>query len=287
MYNHKRVTVVSQTLPTMQTRDVVTSSATILGLILAAFGILVTLAGESEQVIVKNFALVFTIVVVFFVCSVIFTTFSSLLRKSKLWSCALVSYVFGWSVLGTVMVLTLIGYGYGIEMLQLQLPQFNVELVTVASTVVGLVASIVLSVFLFRQVWAYRKQVSELSSRVDVSRQEYTKAFNKLELESLDLGDQLVLLRRDIEREILKLAKLSGIIKRIGRHVSFLRLVDALLHEEVLSPYLARTLHFVYRECSRAVHGEVLSDKDAGLVRELGLKTLVTLTGIVKELSTK
>lgn len=287
MYNHKRVTVVSQTLPAMQTRDVVTSSATILGLILAAFGILVTLAGESEQVIVKNFALVFTIVVAFFVCSVIFTTFSSLLRKGKLWSCALVSYVFGWSVLGTVMVLTLIGYGYGIKMLQLQLPQFNVELVTVASTVVGLVASIVLSVFLFRQVLAYRKQVSELSSRVDVSRQEYTEALNKLEVESLDLGDQLVLLRRDIEREILKLAKLSGIIKRIGRHVSFLRVVDALLHEEVLSPYLARTLHFVYRECSKAVHGEVLSDKDARLVRELGLKTLVTLTGIVKELSTK
>ena len=271
----------------MQTRDVVTSSATILGLILTAFGILATVAGESEQVIVKNFALVFTIVVALFVCSVIFTTFSSLLRKNKLWNCALIFYIFGWGVLGTIMILTLIGYGYGIEMLQFQLPQFNVELVTVVSTVVGLIASILSSAFLFRRILAYRKRISELSSKVDVPRQEVADAFKKLEIESLDLNDQIVLLRRDVEREIRNLARLSEIAEKTRRHIPLARLIYELIDENILSPDLGKTTLFVYRECSRVVHGEILSDKDARLIRELGLKTLVAVREIVKEFSKK
>jgi len=279
---------ISESFPTMQTRDVVTSSATILGLIITAFGILVTLADEPEQVIIKNFALVFITVVALLVCAVIFTTLSSLLKKPRLWSGALIFYIFGWGFLGTLMMLTLIGYGYGIETLQLQLPQFNVEFVNVVSALVGLVVSILSVVISLRGILAYRRRISELSSKVKVSTAELKAEFNKLELASLDFNTQLVVLRTNIEREIRKLANLSKITKKkVGPRIPLTRLVYQLMEKKIFSPQLAKTTLFVYRECSRVVHGEIFSDKDARLVSELGLKTLVELRRTVQKFSEK
>ena len=197
------------------------------------------------------------------------------------------SYIFGWGVLGTVMVLTLIGYGYGIEMLQLQLPQFNVEVVNIVSAMVGLIVSILSFAFFFRKILAYRKHILKLSSEVKVSMKKFTDAFSKLKMESMDLNDQLILLRRDLEREILKLARMSGITKSMKRHVPLTRLMYVLMDERILSASLGKTILFVYQECSKAVHGEILSDKDARLIRELGLKSLIALREITKKSAKK
>ena len=50
--------------PEIQPRDVITPSATILTLIITAFGIVVTLANDSQLFIIRNFASVFIAVVI-------------------------------------------------------------------------------------------------------------------------------------------------------------------------------------------------------------------------------
>lgn len=278
----KRGNEVSESFPSMKPRDIVTPSAALLGLIVTAFGILVALAGEPEQEIVKNFAFLFITVVVLFIFAVIFTALSSLLRKIRLWSCALIFYVVGWAFFGTIVVLVLIGYAYGIDALQLQLPQFNLELVSSLSWVVGIIAGFLSSWLAYRRISAYRKKISELSKKVEVSSAELHDATTQwLRYEFLTITDSLVILRSEIEGELRRLAKLLRI--RIERPYPIRKLVTALKVKEILSPELAYSILFVYNVCSKAVHGEVLPEKDALMVQELGIKTLINLRKIVQK----
>ncbi len=265
----------------MKPRDVVTPSATILGLIITALGILVALAGDSKQVIVRNFAFLFIIVVVLFVLAVISTALSTLLRRIRLWSIALMLYVAGWSVLGTILIIVLIGYAYGIDMLQLQLPQFNFELLSLISALIAAFSSAIMAWLQHRRVSAYRKRVQEISKKVDVTKKEIDEATAKLSSESIDLMNSLEILRSDIERELRKLVRISK--THVEKHYPYpiRRLVTVLKQREILSPELAYSILFVYNFCSKAVHGEVVSKKDALLVRELGIKTLVSLRNLV------
>jgi len=137
--------------PTMETRDIVSPSATILGFIITTFGILVAIARESEQVIIRNFALVFIFVLLLFVLAVVFTALSSLLGKIILWKCALLSYILGWIFLGTVMTITLIGYAYGIESLQWQLANFSPLLLNALSSIIDASALLIIYAILRRR----------------------------------------------------------------------------------------------------------------------------------------
>jgi len=272
----------------MQPRDIVTPSAAILGLILAAFGIVVTLAGEPQQVVVKNFALIFCAVVALFVCAVVFTIFSSLLRKVKLWNCALIFYTFGWGFLGSVMILVLVGYGFGIETLQLQFPQFSVELVTSQSILVGLILGALVSILLARRVSEYRRCVSQLSRALEVPGKEFSEALADLEMTSSDIRKQLEKLCAKITQQIRILAKVSGIEEKMGGpFFPLIRVLYVLRDEEILSSEITNIAVFVYQGCNRAIHGEVISENDARLIRELSLKTTVTLKKIVDEYSNK
>jgi len=269
---------VSESLPMMKPRDVITPTATLLGLIVTALGILLTLADESEKVIVRNFAFIFITVVGLFVCAVIFTVFSSLLKKTKLWSCALIFYIVGWAFLGTIIILTLVGYAYGVEILQFQLPQFNLELVSLVSALVSILVGIVSFFVQYRKASAYRKHISELSRKVEVWPKERDEAITELKFESLDLNDSLVILRSDIERELRGLARLSGI--RMRKPYPIRKVVTDLKQKDVLSPELAYSILFVYNVCSKVVHGEVIPEKDAQMIRELGINILINLRKI-------
>lgn len=139
--------------PRMQPRDVVAPSATILAFIITAFGIIVTLADEAQQLVVKNFALILITVVILFVSAVSLTALSSLVEKQILWRASLAVYAFGWFFLGTVTVITLVGYGYGIEALQIQLPQYNAPAVNISAFLVSAICS-----FLLRFFYEYLKK---------------------------------------------------------------------------------------------------------------------------------
>lgn len=271
----------AENLQVMIPRDVITPSATILVLILTALGILVALAGPSQQVIVRNFAILFVIVVALFVSAVISTVLSSLLRRARLWSVALVLYVAGWSVLGSILIIVLLGYAYGIEMLQIQLPEFNFELVTAILSIVMAISFAAASYLLYRRTSEYRKRVKSLSEKVDVSRKEFDETSAELNSESVDLTNSLVILRSDIERELRRLVRVSK--TQVARRTPYpiRRLVTALKQADILNPQLAYSILFVYNFCSKAVHGEEVSHKDALLVRELGIKTLISLRNLV------
>lgn len=270
----------AENLQTMKPRDVVTPSATILGLIVTALGILVALAGESRQIIVRNFAFLFIVVVILFILAVIFTALSSLLRKARLWSAALVVYVAGWIVLGSVLIIVLVGYAYGLEVLQVQLPEFDFRLILSSLAAIAGISSAILTRLFYEKMSAYRKKVHALSDRVVTSKKDFDEATAKLSSESFDLTNSLVILRSDIERELRKLIRLSK--TEMTRHYPYpiRRLVTALKQREIISPDLAYSILFVYNSCSRAVHGEEISKKDALLVRELGIKILVSLRNL-------
>ncbi len=264
------------------------SSATILGLIITAFGIIVTLGDENNQVIVRNFALVFVIVVILFACSVLFTAISSLLEKKKLWNCALIVYIIGWAFLGTVLIVTLLGYAYGIEMFQIELPQYNFEVVNIIALSAGITTGILTAYFSYDRVKRIIKSLTELSSKLKVDQEDLEYSSLMLQKESWDLNEELIILRTEIEREARKLADLAEIDNKIERkYVPFGMLIQFLLHEQMLSPQLATSLRFIYSKLSRAVHGELLSDKESKLTLEIGLKTLITLKEYIEEFGSK
>jgi len=271
----------AERLQLMEPRDIVTPSATILGLILTALGILVAIP-EANQTTVRNFAFLFIVVVLLFVSAVIFTALTSLLRRAELWSWALTLYIAGWAVIGTILTVLLIGYAGGIDILQSPLPQFSPAVVLMIAGLVGVIISEAVIRLLSKTVNEYRTKVQKISKKVDVSKKELDEATEELKSESIDLINSLMILRSDIEIELRRLAKLSR--TEVTRPFPVRRLVTAFKQKEILSPEIAYAILFVYNFCSRAgVHGEVVSEKDALLVRELGLKTLVSLRKLVSK----
>jgi len=273
----------AESFPQMKPRDVVNPSATILGLIVTALGILVALAGESKQVIVKNFAFLFIVIVVLFVLAVMFTAFSSLVRKIVLWKCALLLYVAGWAFLGTILIFVLVGYAYGIEALQLQFPEFNLDLVSVVASLVGLIFGLASAIYWYKKELTYRKRVLEMSKKITTTSKELDEATAQLKFESIDMRNSLLILRSDIKRELQEIAEAT--MTPIARPYQYQirKLVTTLKLREILSADLAYSILFVYNFSSRVVHGETVSDKDAALVRELGTKALINLRKIAKK----
>jgi len=262
---------------TMIPRDVITPSATILGLILTAFGILVATAGETNQIIIKNFAFLFIIVVVVFVLAVVFTSLSSLFKKARLWTVALIFYVAGWSILGSILVVVLIGYAYGIEVLQIQLSEFNADLVFgIAGLISGAITAI-LTRASYKRITEYRKKIHELTAKVDVTKEDFDKKNAQLQSASLNLMDALVLLRRDIEQELRSLYRASSTSDDRSCPQTFRNLVNALVQREVIDPYLEKSLYQIYAVGSRVAHGVDVNTQDARLIKELGIRVLITL----------
>jgi hypothetical protein len=266
---------------TMIPRDVITPSATILGLILTAFGILVVTAGESNQVIVKNFAFLFIIVVIFFVLAVVFTSLSSLFKKARLWTVALIFYVAGWSILGSILIIVLIGYAYGIEILQIQLPEFAFALVqAIAGMITGAITAFVIEL-MYKRIRDYRKRIQDLSAKVEVTKKDFDERNAELQSASFNLMDSLVLLRRDIEQELRRLYRLSSSKEDEPCPRSFRNLVNTLRQREVINTNLENSLFQIYKLGSRAVHGEEINKKDALLIKELGIKVLISLKYLI------
>lgn len=268
----------------MQTRDIVSSSATILGLIITAFGIIVALGNETNQVIIKNFALVFIIIVILFSCSVIFTAISSLLEKNRLWTCALIVYIVGWVFLGTVMVTTLIGYAYGIEMFQIQLEQYNSDFVAIISLLSGALTGIIVN-FAWKRFKKYIKNLIEKSNKLNVDASEIEYDGIMLQRESQNINQELIILRTEIERETRKLAELVSVNQKIeDQQVRFSHLIQILVNKEIITKDFAGTLKFVYGKLSKSVHGEVYYEEEARLILELGLKTLASIKKLIQKI---
>jgi hypothetical protein len=262
---------------TMIPRDIITPSATLLGLIITALGILIATAGESNQVIVKNFAILFIIVVAVFVLAVVFTSLSSLFKKARLWTIALIFYIAGWSILGSILIIVLIGYAYGIEILQIQLPKFAPDLVSlISSLITGIITAFVIEL-MYERIRGYRKALQKLSEKVDVTKKDFDEKNAELQSSSLDLMDSLVLLRRDIEQELRRVYVSSSGKKDEPCPRGFRNLVVALRNRGVIDSNLESSLFQVYKISSRAVHGEDINKKDAMLIRELGIKVLLVL----------
>jgi len=272
----------------IQPKDLITSSATIVGLILAALGVLIALAGEQYQAIVRNFAFVFIIVIVFFVIAVIITALSSLLKKYRIWQVGLAFYVIGWSFFGGILILIFIGYAYGIEVFQIQMPEFDVELSvgisSAISSILGLVTGIVSVILTSRR----RKEIETVSANIEVKQYDLEKERKSMGVDSSsNLRNSVILLRSDVEKEIQQIfyATEKG-IRNIGgpRHLSIRMMLMALVERKLIDEQLARSILFLYAESSKVVHGQEISSKTLSLIRDLGVKALIRLRQIRKEI---
>lgn len=266
----------------MQPKDVITPSATILGLILTAIGILVSLGGDTNQLIVRNFAFLFIIVVILFVSAVIVTALFSLLKKQKLWSASLILFVAGWSVLGSVLIIVLVGYAYGIETLQIQLPTFDTNFIlNILSIIAGLSGLISASLY-FEKMRRRLKQLKKLSVELSSAKTKPIEATPVLGLKALGLRNSLTLIRSEIEFELKKLLIGRKNKEDIAR-VPLRRSINYLIDMGVIKPNLANALISVYRFSSRAVHGDDFPEKEGMLIKDLGLEVLFQLRELNKQ----
>jgi len=114
-------------------KDILVPSAALLGFIIAALTFVSTTLGQSttpesrEQlaIILRNFTAGFLAVVVLTTLAVTAAAFSSIIRNAKLARLSIAVFGIGWALVGTIVSLILAGSVFGIESLQIQLPQFD------------------------------------------------------------------------------------------------------------------------------------------------------------------
>jgi hypothetical protein len=217
------------------------------------------------------------------VIAAVFTSLSSLFKKNYLWNIALVSYIVGWVLIGSVIVIVLVGYAYGIETLQIQMSSFSLSLVsyillTIAVISFGMVTGLVINAIRLRI-----KKLKEMSKKIDVTQKDLQEARTELISASTDdLQNSLILLRADIEKELRILSRKYGLLRDNHQH-NFRRLLDSLVGNGVITPELSSSIYAVYRICSQAVHGEQVQKKKAEIARDFGLKIVISLRNKIKQ----
>ena len=274
--------------PTMVPRDITTSSAALIGLVITALGILVTAAEEPQEVIyIRNFSVTFIGVIILFVLAVLFTSLSSLLKRELLWKIATTIYTIAWAFLGVILIVTLIGYAYGIQSLQFHLPQFDISLITTLSSLFSVILMFYQTWRMVTRVKTATREIKELLSKMPKptrTEQERIKNIvnNTLKSENEDVRLSIVKLRMNIEEYLSQIADLSHAPKR--KYFQLMPSLDFLLKKKIISKHLSNSIKFVWNTCSKVVHGIEIPVKDARIVLNLGGRILLELMKIENRL---
>lgn len=120
-------------------RDILLSTATLIGFTLTALGIITTRAESTPEILKLSGILLWAVVT--FVASVILASVGSLSRRSRLWTFAQVLYIMGWISTAILISALLLNVAYRIDVFLIPLP--NVEL---SSRDAGLVVSVIVAV---------------------------------------------------------------------------------------------------------------------------------------------
>jgi hypothetical protein len=263
----------------LQPRDIVISSATILGLVVTAFALMISLSEGKNVQVVRSFALVFVGVVLLFVISVAMATLSTLTGRYSLWRASVVAYILGWLFLGTVLLSILLGYILGIESFQPQLPQFDASLVSLAAASLSVFSTSVtiayFTVYLRRRLETFVQELHSKMSAAEIRSAADVRA--QLLSGDADLTTALSKLRIQIESNLRRIGREAGLD---GDFIPVPHLLDQLHAAGLMDKELVESVRYVYNQCSAGIHGVPIRVENAQRIMDLGATVLVALTKI-------
>lgn len=253
-------------------RDILTPVATLVGFVVAAIGLSATVAGVSD--VLRTLSLGLLSVVVLFVGAAFVTCVASLRHSHGIFRAAQFLYMMGWVSAGLFLCLLLLGFAWGIQILNFKVPNFpTLDLQTVFSLVIAVISSLLSLVILQKS----RIDVSKLSKEIKEIPANRAKVDSIVE-SALSLDDPKMAFLRvmiDLERTLRDLAIRHGYSQQ---HVTVRDLNRFLESNGIIDPITSQSLDFVWRIRNMVAHGSGdVSPRDARVALDLAATILAKL----------
>jgi len=264
----------------LQPRDILTPAATFVGLVLTAIGVSTAIVGFST--VLQTFLVALILVVVLFVGAALLTCFSSLRNSYGIFKVAIVLYTGGWFAAGVFICLLLVGYAWGIQILQIQIPNIPTitveELISIAMSTLAIVFSLVV----FKRTRIDKKQLTASIEQLAEDRSKaQTIAKEALVATSNDPKMAFLKAAIDLENTLRKMALEFGLPQREANVASIGKLLDYLASNKAIDLTTGSSMGYVRSIRNKVVHsaGDV-SPKDAMLALDLAATLLAKLSPI-------
>jgi len=261
----------------MEPRDILTPAATVVGLVITAIGLSASITGLSTVLQAISPALVF--VVVLFVGASSLTCLASICNSHRCFRMAIVLYTAGWIFMGTVVCLILLGYAWGIQILQLRIPQFPIEIQTLLSATAA-IASLGGLVETYRKAWLDRKMIVQLLNQLAEDRTKISEiAQRALTAERNDPKMALVSIAIDLEKRLRRIAISQGFDEQRATVTPVSQVLNYLLSRNVIGQSTANAITLIWKTRNLIVHsGGDVSEKDALIALDLAASVLKKLS---------
>lgn len=258
----------SDELPLLQPRDILSPSATLLGFIITALGIVLSLGGDQPNFI-KNVFLILLFTIIFIVLSAMLTIFSSIRQNRSAWWWARTVYGTSWLFLGLIVIIILIGMVYGVKSLQIQLPDFNTNVVSAIAAISGVTSALVSYFRLKRYENDLEKSISNLAVDTFQDKMLIGKLIENVIAEQ-EFDREMAFTRIYIEIESL-LRKILVLIPNgeslVGMYPR--KIIDELLKLGLVKYSLKDSFSVINKVRNTVVHGGTVNKKELDMAIEL------------------
>ena len=262
-------------------RDILTPAATLVGLVLTAIGLSTSIVGLST--VLQTLSLALVSVVVLFVSAAFLTCLASLRSSYGIFRVAVVLYTGGWVFAGIFICLLLLGYAWGIQILQIQIPEIPILTVQTLISVAVSISSAVYALLIYRRSRIDSQRLTTLIEQL-AEDQNKTKMITKeaLGVTSNDPKMAFVKVTIDLEEVLRKMALAYGLPKQEGAKATMMKLLDYLSSKGVIHPATANSIIYVRDIRNRVVHsaGDI-SERDVMVALDLAATLLAKLSALL------
>ena len=256
--------------PRILPRDILTPAATLVGLVVTAIGLSTTIATVS--VVLQTLSIALVVVVILFVAAAFVTCLSSLWNSRSIFRAGVVLYAVGWVFTGIVVSLLLLGNAWGIQILQIQIPQIpSVDIERLLSLFFS-VFSVVIAVAIYRRSRIDEKRLIGMTKQL-AEDPDKTKTIMQTTpgADSSDPRMAVLGIAIGLERDLRTIAESCGFPESQARAIPTSTIVDYLLSKEIIDGATASSIKALWRVRNIILHqGGDISTRDAILARDLG-----------------
>lgn len=274
---------VDDRLPQLQPRDILSPSATLLGFIITALGIVISLAGDQSDFL-NNIFYILLLAIIFIILSAILTVISSIRKSKSAWWWARTIYVASWIFLGLIVIIILIGIVFGVKALQIQLPDFNQNIISLLGLTSAAI-SLILSLIWVREFERDLKNaISKLNTSLEKDEILIDNTIKNITTEQ-EQDKEMSFMRIFIDIE----KTLREIVTRLPDYtesdvMSIRRIVGELTSRELIDKNIGDAFFVINRIRNQVVHGGTVSKNEIDMALNIGASLLIEFVRILHTL---
>lgn len=241
-------------------RDILTSAATLTGLVLTAVGLSAMLSSLST--VLQTLSLALVLVVVLFVSAACFTCLASLVGNYSVFRVAMVVYLGGWIFTGVFLCLLLLGNAWGIQIFQIHVPNMpRLDVQTLLSAGFSLISTAV-AWLVYRRTRIDTKQLRILIERLDVNRIKADAIAEKALTRSEDRRIALLELYERLQAILRKMVE-GTTMRKDSHRMTMGQLSGVLFDQGKIDRNVVDAIRYVARIRDTVAHVGMISDREA------------------------